>query len=326
MKTYVITGATSFIGSQLVQHLLREGHRVIAVVRNHPKAVSKLGAHPQLQLVEADMDDYGRLAEQIPQADVFVHFAWAGTGHDGRNVEEIQQSNIRCTLAAMQAAAQMGCALFVDSGSQAEYGTQLGRITEDTPCQPFSAYGKAKLEVWNEGKSLSQQLGIRYLHLRIFSLFGVGDHPWTLVMTCITRMMRNEPVELSPCTQQWNFLHVADAAEQIASLCQYALSSPTFQQEIFNIASDDTRQLRDFVEEIKRLTHSESELRYGAIQPANLVTLNPDITKTKEATHWQSTRSFDQTICDIVNAEIQQKTHRSANKNAPQCGYNSTAV
>lgn len=313
MKTFVITGATSFIGSQLVQHLLGEGHRVIAVVRNHPKAVSKLGSHPQLQLVEAALDAYDHLSEHIAQADVFVHFAWAGTGHDGRNVEEIQQSNIRCAQAAMRSAAQMGCALFVDSGSQAEYGTQLGVISEDTPCQPFSPYGKAKLAAWQSCNTLSQQLGIRYLHLRIFSLFGVGDHPWTLVMMCIEKMLNNEPVELSPCTQQWNFLNVVDAAEQVARLCDYALSAPTFTQEVFNIASDDTRPLRDFVEEIKRLTHSESTLLYGAIQPANLVSLNPDITKTTVATDWHRTRSFSQVVCDILDAKIPQNPYRSTN-------------
>ena len=300
MRTYVITGATSFIGSWLVKHLLGEGHRVIAVVRNHPKAVSKLGSHPQLQLVEAEMESYDHLPDAIPQADVFVHFAWAGTGHGERNVEDIQQANIHCTLAAMQFAAQIGCELFVDSGSQAEYGTQLGVITEEISCQPFSAYGKAKLAVWNEGKSLAQQLGIKYLHLRIFSLFGVGDHPWTLVMSCIDKMLRNEPIELSPCTQQWNFLNVTDAAIQISRLCDNATSNSSFTQEIFNIASNDTRPLRDFVEEIKALTHSSSTLLYGAIQPQHIVSLNPDTTKLVQAIHFVSSRTFRATICDII--------------------------
>ena len=318
MKTYVITGATSFIGSWLVRHLLGEGNRVIAVVRSRPKAVSMLGDHEQLQVVEADMDAYGRLPGKIRRADVFVHFAWAGTGHDGRDVEAVQQANIHCTLTAMQAAVQMGCRLFVDSGSQAEYGTQLGVITEDTPCQPFSAYGKAKLAAWNSGRTLAQQLALRYLHLRIFSLFGVGDHPWTLVMMCIERMLRHESIDLSPCTQQWNFLNAADAARHISRLCTYALDTPAFRQEIFNIASDDTRPLRDFVEEIKRITHSQSVLNYGAIQPVNVVSLNPDCTKLRSLVGPLSTHTFAQVVTDIIRSTHTGPAPYTPPETAPQ--------
>ena len=71
-------------------------------------------------------------------------FAWGGTGHDGRNVQDVQRENVINTIAAMFAADKMGCQVFVEAGSQAEYGTVLECITEETPCHPFSEYGKAK--------------------------------------------------------------------------------------------------------------------------------------------------------------------------------------
>lgn len=309
MQTYVLTGATSFIGSQLVRHLLGKGHRVIAVCRNHPRAVSKLGSHPALQIVEAQLADYGQLYTLIPRADVFIHLAWSGTGHDGRNAEDIQHANIRHALDALQSAAKMGCQLFADAGSQAEYGTQLGIISEQTPCHPFSAYGKAKLEAYRQCCSQAQTLGLKYLHLRIFSLFGVGDHPWTLVMTCVGRMLRHEAIDLSPCTQLWNFLNVSDAAEQVSRLCAYALSHPDFRQEVFNIASDDVRPLREFVEEMKVLCRSRSPLRYGVIQPANLVSLNPDLTKLRRTIGYVGDSTFRDVVCDIIQ-------HQASNSHA----------
>ena len=124
-------------------------------------------------------------------------------------------------------------------------------------------------------------------------------------------MMRNESVELSPCTQQWNFLNVVDAAEQIARLCDYALIQPSFTQETFNIASNDTRPLREFVEEMKVLTHSESPLLYGAIHPANFVTLNPDTTKLEQAIHFISSKTFSETIGEIIRRNYQTKPHNA---------------
>lgn len=275
---YVITGATSFVGIELTERLLADGHSVVAVCRAGSSGIPSL---PQgVDVVCSDMEEYEILNQKIPSADVFVNLAWKGTGHDGRNVVDIQKENVAFSLAAMGAAKRMGCGVFVEAGSQAEYGSTLAPQREDMECNPFSEYGKAKLAMKNEAFRQSEQLGIRYVHLRIFSLFGENDHPWTLVMSALDKMMRNEDVDLSPCSQNWNFLYIKDAVNQIAGICNHAFSDESFVHEVFNIASDDTRVLKDFVEEMKVISHSQSTLNYGAMIPQNLVSLQPLMDKT----------------------------------------------
>ena len=297
---YIVTGATSFLGLELIDYLLREGHEVVAVCRPQSSALTNnpLG----VEVVLADMSEYGGLYRDVPEADVWVNLAWEGTGHDGRNQEEVQQANVVNTIAAMFGADKMGCRLFVEAGSQAEYGTVLTPISEATPCNPFSAYGKAKLEVCNRLSELSAELGIKYLHLRIFSLFGEGDHPWTLVMSSLGKMLRNEAVDLSPCTQHWDFLYVKDAVRQMASLCDYALKSKDFRSEVYHIASGDSRPLKDFVECMKALTGSGSELNYGAVTPQYVVSLQPDMSKTQAVVGRLCEYSFD----DVINRMIEK--------------------
>lgn len=297
---YVITGATSFIGLELMGYLLAQHHQVVAVCRPNSKGLSNIPTNAEVVLTE--MAEYGNLHKDINHADVFVNLAWGGTGHDGRNVQEVQKENVTCTVAAMFAADKMGCKVFVEAGSQAEYGTVLDKITEETPCHPFSEYGKAKLEVKNRLFDLSEQLGVKYIHLRIFSLFGENDHPWTLVMSCIDKMLRNEPIDLSPCTQNWNFLYVNDAVRQIAGLCDYAFNSSDYIHEVFNIASKDTRVLKEFVEDMYSLTQSKSELKFGAITPTNIVSLDPNVSKTEAATGFITEHSFE----DIINIIIRK--------------------
>lgn len=296
---YIVTGATSFLGIALVDYLLRLQHQVVAVCRPNSKGLSKIPE--RAEIVFSEMSEYGDLCKEIDKADVFVNLAWDGTGHNGRNVQDIQKENVTNTIDAMFAADKMGCKLFIEAGSQAEYGTVLERITEETPCHPFSEYGKAKLEVKNRLFELSERLGIKYLHLRIFSLFGENDHSWTLVMSSINKMLRNETIDLSPCTQNWNFLYVKDAVKQIYLLCHYAFRSINFRSEVFNIASNDTRILRQFVEEIHSLTHSRSVLNYGVITPANLVSLNPDVSKTEAAIGFISDYVFKDVVNSIIN-------------------------
>lgn len=298
---YIITGATSFIGLELVNYLLSQNHEIVAICRPDSKGLAKLPK--SLDVVFADMSDYHTLNEKIDKADVFVNLAWEGTGHGGRNVTDIQKENIKNTIDAFISASKMGCRVFVEAGSQAEYGTVTTVISEETPCNPFSEYGKSKLEVKSKCFELAESFNMKYIHLRIFSIFGENDHPWTLVMFAIDKMKRNEKVDLSPCTQKWNFLYVKDAVKCIAKLCDYAMGKSDFIHEVYNIASRDTRTLKDFVEEIKTIIKSSSVLNYGAVIPQNLVSLNPDVSKTESATGFKEYTPFHKVINNIIKSK-----------------------
>lgn len=302
---FIITGATSFIGLELTEYLLANGHSVIAVCRPNSKGLSSIPNG--VEIVSSEMADYGNLHNEIAQADVLINLAWGGTGHDGRNVVDVQNENIAYTTAAFFAADKMGCKLFIEAGSQAEYGSTIEPQSEDSVCNPFSEYGKAKLMVKEELFKISEQLGIKYIHLRIFSIFGENDHPWTLVMSAIDKMLKNEQVDLSPCTQNWNFLYVKDAVKIITKLCDYAIRTNLFTHEVYNIASRDSRILKDFVEEMKAITKSKSVLNYGAITPSNLVSLQPIISKMESATGIYEYTQF----ADVINKIIHQQNNHS---------------
>ena len=277
---YVITGATSFIGLELINYLHQNGEEVIAVCRSNSNKLSEIPVG--VKIVHATMDEYAQLHEVIPQADIFINLAWEGTGHSGRDLTNIQKDNIKNTLEAMISSQKMGCKLFVESGSQAEYGSIETTIKEESACNPFSEYGKAKLEVLEKGRKLSQEIGIKYVHFRIFSIYGENDHPWTLFSTCIQKMLKNEEIELSSCTQHWNFLYVKDAVALIHKVSRKAYLENNFHSEIYNLASNDTRVLKDFVEDIKNTLKSKSNLKYGKIEVKNLVSLQPSIDKLLE--------------------------------------------
>ena len=291
---YVITGATSFIGLELINYLHQNGEEVIAVCRSNS---NKLSAIPHgVKIVHATMNEYAHLHQVVPQADIFINLAWEGTGHSGRDITNIQKDNIKNTLEAMISSQKMGCKLFVESGSQAEYGTIETIIKEESTCNPFSEYGKAKLEVLEKGRKLSQEIGLKYIHFRIFSIYGENDHHWTLFSTCVQKMLNNEEIELSSCTQHWNFLYVKDAVALIHKASRNAFLDNNFHSEIYNLASNDTRVLKDYVEDIKATLKSKSHLKYGKIEVKNLVSLQPSIDKLLEMVGDFTFTSFDSII------------------------------
>jgi nucleoside-diphosphate-sugar epimerase len=285
MSKYIITGGSSFIGIALSKLLISLGHRVVVVCRKTSKFIENI---PQSDLLEVvyynDMSDIKTISQSITGGDVFIHLAWKGTNHEGRHDAQLQEENIRYSIEAIHAAKEMGCKLFLDAGSQAEYGYTTDYITEESVCLPQNEYGKSKLKFGRLAAELCGELKLKYIHLRIMSVYGETDHSWTLVMNTVRKMLRDEDVLLSDCTQKWNFVYIGDAVKQIYLLCEHALNNSDFTSEIYHIASHDTRVLKDFVLEMYELTNSSSNLLFGAYNPPNIVSLNPSVAKTEKTT------------------------------------------
>ncbi len=304
MQKYIITGATSMIGLELCKQITSLGHFVFAVCRQHSEGIQRLPKSSNLKIVYSELNDIKNISDSIEKADVFIHLAWSNTDHEGRNNAYLQALNVEYANDAIKVASQLGCKLFVEAGSQAEYGYKNELITEETICEPELEYGKAKLRVLTEGAMLCNSLNINYLHLRIFSVFGENDRPWTLIMSAIDKMLINEDLELSLCTQNWNYLYVNDCAKQIRLLCEHFVVKNDFSSNVFNIASNETRPLKSFIEEMKMVLTSSSNLKYGSIKPSKVVSLNPSVNKTERIIGFTNEINFMDAIKIIQNKKL----------------------
>ena len=289
----VITGATSFIGVHLIHEWLKEECEIFAVVRLNSSNIKHIPIDDRIHIVEKEMNEYYTLSDSIDGADYFYHLAWEGARTPYRDDKNMQENNYKCTLDAFDSAVKMGCKFFLGSGSQAEYGRTNGLVDENYPCNPNTEYGKEKLHAYTSLTQKSKETGIRFIWTRIFSIYGKYDYPKTLIMSAIDKMKRNEPIEMTPCTQLWDYLNVEDAAR--AMKC-FALSD--CESGIYNIASGDYKPLKEFVEEIKRVLNSDSALQFGAVPyGANgTVNLTPDVKKIKNALGWNAEIIFEDGI------------------------------
>lgn len=275
---FFITGASSFIGVELCRYLSDNGHSVIAMSRRENEHLEEIKKNGNLQVFRADMQSLFEKAKDL-RADVFIHLAWAGTTHEDRNNPSIHEENVRLSLECVKLAKQMGCQLYVDAGSQAEYGIVPEVLTEDTLCNPITAYGKGKLKMYQESGILTKELGLKYIHLRILSVYGENDHDETLIKSSLRKLKANEPIVMRSGGQKWNYVYVKDAARQIAELSIYAVNDNGFHREIYNIASNDTRKLQDFIIAMKSIMGSLSVLSFGGYNPETDVNLEPNVGK-----------------------------------------------
>ena len=269
--------------------------------------------------------------------DAIIHFAWNGVGSKGRENPEIQEQNLLMSKGFYQWGLQRGVKYFLFAGSQAEYG----RGTRENP-QPVSAYGKAKLsfslyglsggkgeegysfqkqerkplnftEKIKQGKEQEPQMD--FLDLRIFSVYGIGDHESTLVQTLVQAVLAGQSMDLSPCSQMWNFMEARDLARAIAFLLEGGFGSGTY-----DLCGKESRPLKDYVLEIEALgkaflekkegkkAWSTSLLRFGerASNAEGPVDLKPSV-KDLYDRGFQEKISFSQGIEELYQYFYQKK-------------------
>lgn len=182
--------------------------------------------------------------DPAPLIDAWIHFAWDGVGSAGRSDTNIQIENIQNAKKAYLYAKLLGARKFLFAGSQAEYGRGNHRVP-----LPVSPYGKAKLSFgrWATEQSLLSEIcddaPMQFIHMRIYSVYGSGDHETSLVNTVLRAALRHEAITLGPCEQRWNYLEVHDLARAIRIL----LSSEDTRTSIYDIAGSDSRMLKKYV-------------------------------------------------------------------------------
>lgn len=320
MKIF-LTGATSFIGRYLAAELVKRNHEVYALVRPGSGNESKCDFR-NIHVIRHDMNSIEEMSfNKFPRMDIFIHLAWAGEGADDRMNEKIQRLNIKNTLNLISLAQVTGCKRFIFAGSQAEYGVTLDRIgkkgfdrsyiyDENLSCSPVSEYGKAKLRVLQNACVLCEDMDMEYIHLRLFSIYGTGDHRNSLVSTCIRNLLEDKEVIFGKCTQLWNYLYVTDCASAIADLAQCKFMSGRHEEaHVVNIASDTTRVLKDFVLDIEDVLGKKGKVLFTGKndRKEGIPYLNPSIEKLKRLTGFKAGVDFNKGIQLIRDAMLSEK-------------------
>ncbi|WP_199884010.1 NAD-dependent epimerase/dehydratase family protein [Anaerosinus massiliensis] len=291
MKSVIVTGASGFLGYHLVSALQKDNVFVYAVVRPKSKTKERLANFKNIKILEIDMNNITEIEQRhLNDCECFYHLAWEG----GRNDFFAQNKNIEYTLAALEIAKNIGCKRFICTGSQAEYGLCNEIITEEILPKPNTAYGSAKLATCHLTKIRAEQVGIEWVWVRVFSIYGKYDGVDCLIPYLIHSLENEETPKLTECLQNWDYLYAPDAANALISLRQKGHSG-----EIYNLASGDVHPLRFFVEEIYKNFVSHKEAFFGK-ENRMIVSLRPSIKKIQGHTGWKPQTSFLDGIGDMI--------------------------
>jgi dTDP-6-deoxy-L-talose 4-dehydrogenase (NAD+) len=261
----MITGATGFVGRQIVSALETSKVNVVPVVRRGSEGLIADSPNVNYVLSTPDLfaEDETWWAEQCQGVDVIVHTAWYT--EPGSYLQAPQ--NMNCLLGSLnlvRGAVKAGVKRIVVIGTCFEYDFSGGVLSIETPIKPLTPYAAAKAALFF---SLSQWLpsqSIQFSWCRLFYLYGEGEDERRLVPYIRKQVENGKPVELTSGKQIRDFLDVAVAGKKIADIALSSREGP------FNICSGVPVTVRQFAEQIADQHGRRDLLMFGA-RPDNLI-------------------------------------------------------
>lgn len=311
IKRVILTGATGAIGMALIEELLQNNVEVAVITREDSSRNNRLRQFKDILVIEASLENLLTAGEKLKGTwDILYHFAWMGTSGIERNNVYLQNRNVTYTLDAVKLAKKTGCKRFVGAGSQAEYGRCNGLLRSDSPVNPESGYGIAKLCAGQMSRILCEQLNLDSLWIRILSIYGPYDNENSMIPYALNKMVRGEKMLLTAGEQIWDYLYSEDAAKAMFLAGSKGKSGKTY-----ILGSGKGRRLKEYIEDMVDVVTEELEnhglnikpnLGIGEISyaPNQVMFLCGDITELKKDTGFEAEVEFKEgirRICRTLN-------------------------
>ena len=263
-KQVLVTGAGGFIGSHLVEALVRSGARVRAFVRYNargdPGLLATLPAEifSQLELIAGDLRDLPALLSASQGVELLLHLgALIAIPYSYLHPVEVVETNVLGTLNVLLAARQNGVQRVVHTSTSEVYGTaRQVPIDEDHPLHGQSPYAASKIGADKLAESFACAYGLPVVTLRPFNTFGPRQSARAVIPTIITQALTQDFVRLGNLEARRDFTYVADTVSGFLA----AARTSGVEGQTFNLGVGREIRVGELAEEIISLIGKPVEL------------------------------------------------------------------
>ncbi|WP_434580833.1 SDR family oxidoreductase [Sulfurimonas sp. NW15] len=291
----VVTGGAGFIGSHMVDLLVKEGFHV-TVLDNLANGRLKNIAHHKgvIDFVQVDLGDYKvDLESYFKDVDYVFHYAaLADIVPSINNPVKYHRANVDGTINVLEAAKKSkNLKKFVYAASSSCYGIpDVYPTPEDTPIKPEYPYAHTKTVAEQYVMHWGQLYNMPVVSMRFFNVYGVrhrtGGTYGAVFGVFLAQLLNNKPLTIVGDGEQTrDFTYVSD----IVDACFMAAKSP-ISQEIFNVGSDNTYSINYLAELLG------GEKHYIPKRPGEPESTYADISKIKTMLGWKPKVSFEEGV------------------------------
>ena len=275
-KKILVTGADGFIGSHLVEALVREGHQVRAfVLYNSFNSWGWLdtladGVKQSFEVFAGDIRDPHGVKTAMLGCDTVLHLAaLIAIPYSYHSPDTYVDTNIKGTLNVLQAARELAVAKVVHTSTSEVYGTaRFVPITEDHPLQGQSPYSATKIGADQLALSFHRAFGTPVSIIRPFNTYGPRQSARALIPTVITQIASGrKSIRLGTLSPTRDFTFVPDTVRGFIA----AVNSERCIGEVINIGSNFEISIEDTARLIAEVMGRDIEIETDKIRlrPAN---------------------------------------------------------
>jgi UDP-glucose 4-epimerase len=264
MPISLVTGGAGFIGSHVVNELLRAGHMV--VVLDDLSGGFAENVNEKAVFVKGSVTDHELLAELFAkhQFDYVYHLAaYAAEGLSHFIKRFNYSNNLIGSVNLINEAVKHKVKCFVFTSSIAVYGALKPPMKEEMIPMPEDPYGIAKLAVEMDLKATHEMFGMDYVIFRPHNVYGefqnIGDRYRNVVGIFMNQLMQGKPLSVfGDGSQTRAFSYIGDIAPVIAD----CVNIPAAKNQVFNIGADKEYSVLELAEETMRAMGIKGEVRH----------------------------------------------------------------
>jgi UDP-glucuronate 4-epimerase len=287
----LVTGAAGFIGSHLVEALVRRGDEVVGIDNFdgfYPRSMKErnlweMGPPAGFQFHEQDVLDVAALRTRLTPDTVVVHLAAkAGVRPSLADPVGYAETNVTGTAAVLEAARRAGVSRIAFGSSSSIYGdsTPVPFREDASAIEPVSVYAATKRAAELLLLSVAPIYGFRSAALRFFTVYGPRQRPDLAIHAFARRMAAGEQITLfGDGTQARDYTYCDDIVAGVTAAIDWTDSAP-IGMEAFNLGGNRSVRTGDMVAEISRALGIEPKLQWGPMQPGDVQQTAADLTKS----------------------------------------------
>ena len=306
-KNILVTGADGFIGSHLVEMLLKKGCNVKALSYynsfNFWGWLEDIPKQKKLEIITGDIRDSNYCNKIIKDIDVVFHLAaLIGIPYSYDAPNSYVDTNIKGTINMCNAAMQENCERIIHTSTSEVYGTaKYVPIDEKHPFQPQSPYSASKIGADMLAKSFYNSFNLPLSIARPFNTYGPRQSARAVIPTIITQIAsKKNKISIGDLSPTRDFNYVEDTCRGFIAIAE---SEDTIGKEI-NICSNSEISIHNTFKLIANLMNFEFDFKEDKdrIRPANseVFRLYGDNTLIKEKTDWKPQYQFEDGIKETI--------------------------